>query len=146
MTTQVEPGTVHAEVELPHPPAKVWRALTDPELVAAWLMKNDLKPVVGRAFTFRMEPTQWWDGIVQCKVLESTPHERLQYSWASGAGPNAIDTIVTFTLTPTASGGTRLSVEQTGFAAANKFAFDGARQGWAHMIGSKIGEVLAGLA
>ena len=32
---------------LPHPPSKVWRALTEPDLIATWLMENDFQPVVG---------------------------------------------------------------------------------------------------
>ena len=40
----------------PHPPEKVWRALTDPQLLAAWLMPNDFEPRVGHRFTFRTDP------------------------------------------------------------------------------------------
>ena len=38
------------------PVEQVWRALTDPDLLARWLMPNDFKPVVGHQFTFRTEP------------------------------------------------------------------------------------------
>ncbi|MDQ6799686.1 MAG: hypothetical protein M3041_02490 [Acidobacteriota bacterium] len=62
---------ISMEFDLPHPPAKVWRAL-------AWLMANDMRPNVGQTFTFKAPPTQWWDGIVRCKVLESDPNKRLQ--------------------------------------------------------------------
>jgi uncharacterized protein YndB with AHSA1/START domain len=134
------------EVDLPHPPAKVWRALTDPELVAGWLMANDLKPQVGHSFTFRAEPTPWWDGIVRCEVLESEPHKRLRYTWRGGPANSPLDTVVTWTLTPTASGGTRLSLEQSGFPPANKFAYEGATKGWAHMVGTKLPEVLGRVA
>ena len=41
------------EVTYPHSPERVWRALTDPKALAAWLMPNDFAPVVGHRFTFR---------------------------------------------------------------------------------------------
>lgn len=55
-----------------HPPAKVWRALTDPGLMARWLMPNDFKAEVGHEFTFTTEPVAQvgFDGIVYCRVLE----------------------------------------------------------------------------
>jgi uncharacterized protein YndB with AHSA1/START domain len=121
---------------------KVWRALTDPELVSAWLMKNDLQPTVGHSFTFKQEPTPWWDGIVRCEVLESDPHQRLQYSWRSGSGPSGLDTVVTWTLTPTPTGGTRLRLEQSGFEPTNKFAFEGALKGWECMSTERLHAVL----
>src|SRR3972149_5337447 len=71
------------EYALPHPPEKVWRALTEPKLLAAWLMVTDLRPLVGNSFTFKADPTPWWDGIVHCEVLELDLHKRLRYSWRS---------------------------------------------------------------
>ena len=56
------------------------------------------------------------------------------------------DTIVTWTLTPTPSGGTRLGLEHSGFSPANAFAFDGATKGWQRMVGERLREVLARVA
>jgi uncharacterized protein YndB with AHSA1/START domain len=145
MNDKAETQSISMEYDLPHPPVKVWRALTDPDLLAKWIMANDMQPVVGHSFTFRAEPTPWWDGIVRCEVLELEPHKRLRYSWRSGPEPSPLDTVVTWTLTPTPSGGTRLGLEHSGFLPANAFAFDGASQGWRHMVGERLGEVLAGL-
>ncbi len=64
--------------------AKVWRALTEPELLAAWLMSTDMRPLVGQGFTFKAEPTPWWDGIVNCEMLEVDPRKRLRYTWRRG--------------------------------------------------------------
>ncbi len=99
------------EYDLPYPPAKVWRALTEPELLAAWLMVNDMQLLVGHSFTFKAEPTPWWDGIVRCEVLEIDLHKRLRYSWRSGPESSRLDTVVTWTLTPTpqVARGSRLS-------------------------------------
>jgi len=140
---QPETQSISLEYDLPYPPAKVWRALTDPELLAGWLMESDMKPLVGQNFTFRAKPTPWWDGIVRCEVLESDPQRRLRYSWRSGSAPSGLDTVVTWTLTPTPSGGTRLALEHSGFRPADGQAFDGASQGWRRMIDERLREVLA---
>ena len=79
---------------------------------------------------------------MRCKVLESDPHKRLRYSWQSGPASSPLDTVVTWTLTPTPSGGTRLTLEHSGFVPTRAAAFEGARQGWQRMVGKLI-EVLA---
>jgi uncharacterized protein YndB with AHSA1/START domain len=145
MNAKTETQSISLEYDLPYPPAKIWRALTEPELVAKWIMANDMQPLVGHSFTFRAEPMPWWDGIVHCEVLEMEPHKRLRYSWRSGPESSPLDTVVTWTLTPTPSGGTRLALEHSGFVPGNAFAFDGARQGWQRMVGERLGEVLGQL-
>jgi len=98
------------EAHYPHPPEKVWRALTEPQAIAAWLMPNDFQARVGHRFQFRTKPQRGWDGIVDCEVLEVDPPRRLVYTWTS----NMLDTRVAFTLAPE-SGGTRLVLDHTGF-------------------------------
>src|SRR5260370_14725697 len=78
MNAKAETRSISMEYHLPYPPAKVWRALTEPKLLAAWLMDNDMRPLAGHSFTFKAEPTPWWDGIVRCQVLEIEPHKRLR--------------------------------------------------------------------
>ena len=51
--TSTETRSVIVEREMPHPPEKLWRALTQPHLMEEWLMKNDFKPVVGHRFNLR---------------------------------------------------------------------------------------------
>ena len=65
------------EREMPHPPEKVWRALTQNPLLETWLMKNDFRPIVGHRFNFRAEPMPHWNGVVDCEVLVVEPCERL---------------------------------------------------------------------
>jgi uncharacterized protein YndB with AHSA1/START domain len=48
--------TLVIERVFPHPPEKLWRALTENPLIAQWLMKSDFEPVVGRKFQFRSNP------------------------------------------------------------------------------------------
>ncbi len=78
---------------------------------------------------------------MHCEVLEVEPHKRLRYTWRA----SPLDTVVTWTLTPTPSGGTRLTLEHSRFVPANVFAFEGAGTGWRRMVGERLGEVLAGI-
>lgn len=130
--------------DLPHPPEKVWRALTEPGLLARWLMKTDFEPTAGKAFSFRSDPTPWWDGIVNCEVLSVEPMKRIRYTWKSGSPPSGLDTVVTWTLTPTGVG-TRLELEHSGFRPADSQAFEGASRGWRKMGDVKLSAVLAQL-
>src|SRR5271170_4203269 len=92
----------------PHPPEKLWRALTENALLTQWMMKNDFEPVVGRRFQFRSDPVPNWDGIINCKVLIVDPLKQLSYSWSSMGA----DFLVLWTLTP-AEGGTHVRMEQS---------------------------------
>jgi len=109
-----------------HPPALVWRALTDRDALAVWLMRNDFEPRVGHRFRFRTDPAPGFDGVVDCEVLELDPERLLRISWSGGP----VDAQVTWRLEPldlpaatdgatpaaTGSGGTRLHFAMTGFA------------------------------
>jgi uncharacterized protein YndB with AHSA1/START domain len=118
----------------------VWRALTDPVLLAEWLLPVvELKLEQGAAFTFKTQPYPGWDGTVNCRFVEIEAHRKLSYTWR--VGDMEIDTVVTFTLTPTASG-THLSLVQSGFKPEQKQAFGGARYGW-KMMGGKLVDLLA---
>lgn len=132
--------TLSFDFDLAHSPAKVWRALTDPELLAEWLLPvTGLSLEPGAAFTFKTQAYPGWDGTVNCKMVEVEPQKKLVYTWA--VGDMELDTVVTFTITPTASG-TRLSLEQSGFKPSQKQNFGGARYGW-NMMGGKLFELLA---
>ena len=133
------------EREMPHPPEKVWRALTQGPLIDQWLMKSDFQPVVGHKFTFRAEPMPHWNGVTDCEVLEVEPHARLSYTWnASGAeAANGLKTVVTWTLTPT-QGGTQLRMEQSGFRPEEEGNYQGANYGWQRFI-ANLERLVAGL-
>ena len=137
-TAQSQTESLSFEFDLDHLPEKVWRALTDPVLLAEWLLPVlDLKLEPGAAFTFKAQPRPGWDGIVNCRFLEIEAHRKLSYTWVVGD----MDTVVTFALTPTASG-TRLSLVQSGFKPNQKKNFGGARYGW-KMMGGKLVDLLA---
>ena len=137
-TARSQTESISFDVELHHPAEKVWRALTDPVLLAEWLLPVvDLELEPEAAFTFKAQPQPGWDGAVNCRFLEIEAHRKLSYTWVVGD----IDTVVTFTLTPTASG-TRLVLVQSGFKPDQKRNFAGARYGW-KMMGGKLVELLA---
>ena len=119
--------SVVIEREMPFPPEKIWRALTQPHLIAEWLMKNDFKPVVGHSFNLRGD----WGGVLDCEVLAVEPNRTLSYTWDFKHDDAAYNlrSVVTFTLTPT-GGGTHLRVEQSGFRPDQKQAYGGAHAGW----------------
>ena len=137
-TARSQTESISFESDLPHSPEKVWRALTDPVLLAEWLLPVvGLKLEPGAAFTFKTQPLPGWDGTVDCRLLEIAAQRKLSYTWVVGD----MDTVVTFTLTPTASG-TRLSLVQSGFKPDQKQNFAGARYGW-KMMGGKLVDLLA---
>lgn len=129
-STQTQSVVVERDLEFP--PEKVWRALTQPHLIEEWLMKNDFKADEGQTFTMSGD----W-GSVDCKVLKNDPGKALTYSWV-GMG---IDTVVTWELTPTATG-TRLRMVQSGFTAGQEQARNEAEHGWMQFL-DKLDGVLS---
>jgi uncharacterized protein YndB with AHSA1/START domain len=131
MTVATETLSVVVERDIPHPPEKIWRALTQPHLIEAWLMKSDFKPAVDHRFKFTAD----W-GAVDCKVLAIEPHRTLSYTWAA----YGLESVVVWTLTPTGTG-THLRMEQSGFRPDQKQAYQGARHGWPQFF-AKLEQVL----
>jgi uncharacterized protein YndB with AHSA1/START domain len=121
-----DPITVTVEREIPFPPEKIWRALTQPHLMEEWLMKTDFKPEIGHQFTLRGD----WGGV-ECEVLAIEPEKTLSYTWnhPHDDPAYALESVVVFTLTATATG-THLRMEQTGFRPEQKQAIGGAKWGW----------------
>jgi len=124
--------SVVVERDIPHPPEKIWRALTQPHLIEEWLMKNDFQPVVGHRFDLRAD----W-GVVGCHVLAVEPNKVLSYTWVA----YGLESVVTWTLTPTSTG-THLRMEQSGFRPDQQQAYQGARGGWPRFLAA-LEQVLA---
>jgi uncharacterized protein YndB with AHSA1/START domain len=129
--------SVVIEREMPFPPEKIWRALTQPHLIEEWLMKNDFKPVVGHSFTLRMDPQPNWNGVIDCEVLAVEPNKALSYTW----GSLGLKSVVTLTLTPTSTG-THLRMEQSGFRPDQPQNYQGAKYGWQQFF-ANLEQVLA---
>lgn len=126
-------------------PETVWEFLTRAELLSQWLMNNDIKPVVGHHFMFKINamPAMEFDGNVYCEILEVVPNQKLVYTWKCGPGDGRInlDTVVTWILKPKEKG-TELYLEHTGFGAlTNAMIFDAMNGGWK----KNMAELLANL-
>jgi uncharacterized protein YndB with AHSA1/START domain len=126
--------SVVVEREIPYPPEKIWRALTQPHLIEEWLMKNDFEPVVGHRFDLRAD----W-GSVGCQVVAVEPSKTLAYTW----GDHDLKSVVTWTLTPTSTG-THLRMEQSGFRPNQPRYYHGAQAGWPRFF-ANLEQVLAGM-
>src|ERR1700722_16219497 len=98
------------EKQLPHPPEKVWRALTEGPLIKEWLMDNAFQPEVGHKFNFNSTPVPNWTGIIYSEVLAIEPNKKPSYSWSSMGMAN----VVIWTLVAS-SGGTLVRMEHSGF-------------------------------
>jgi uncharacterized protein YndB with AHSA1/START domain len=137
--SSAETRSVVIEREFPHPPEKIWRALTDGALIKEWLMDNDFEPTVGHRFNFRAKPMPQWNGIIDSEVLVIEPNKKLSYRWNA----LGLDSVVVFTLAATKSG-TLMRMEQSGFRPDQNAAFNGAQYGWQAFFGN-LENVVAGL-
>ncbi len=125
---------------MPHPPEKIWRALTRSDVIQTWLMTNDFEPTVGHRFNFRATPVMGWNGVTDCEVLVVEPPQgqgggRLAYSW-NASGDQAADglkSVVTWTLTPTETG-THLRMEHAGFRPEDEGGYRGMGGGWPGIV------------
>jgi len=134
----IEPGVIRLSVFIPHRPAKVWQALTDPRIHAKWWAAGDVRAEVGHRFTLDMGP---W-GQQPCEVLAVEPERLLSYSFA----PGTLNTTITWRLEPEQAG-TRLHLEHSGFdldSPLGKMAFEGMGKGWPGVVGRMAGAIEAG--
>ena len=132
------PAALLVERHLPHPPVRVWRALTKSWLVEQWLMSNDMVPEVGQRFAFRAQ-----GGLTRCEVLAVEEPRRLAWRWGDGTKDGgAVRTTVTWTLAPDGDGGTLLGLEHAGFRARDEAAYEAMGRGWPRVL-DRLAEVVA---
>ena len=134
---------VNIQREYPHSPERVWRALTEPEEIAQWLMRaDDFAPRVGQRFKFVHKPQPGWRGFVECQVLTCEAPRELSYSWVGNVGQKPM--IVRFTLEATAQG-TRLTLRHTGFTGVGGFFLAKLMlgPGWKKMFDQRLPRVLS---
>jgi uncharacterized protein YndB with AHSA1/START domain len=129
-------GQVEQEQTYPHPPERVWQALTDPAELGKWLMPTDFTPRPGSRFTFDARPDL---GIIDGEVLDVEPPRQLRCRWSGTFG----NTVVTFTLAPADGGGTRLRIEQAGWDEAGLDQRDGFDRGWHDKLVTDLPALLA---
>ncbi|HET8935733.1 MAG TPA: SRPBCC domain-containing protein [Polyangiales bacterium] len=119
---------------IPVPVERVWAALTQPEVIAKWLMDNTFEPSVGHKFTFRAQPVPGWSGVTQCEVLEIVPMQKLVYTWGDGtASVSGLRTIVTWTLSAEREG-TRVHFVHSGFREQDRGGHEAMGSGWPRIL------------
>jgi uncharacterized protein YndB with AHSA1/START domain len=125
------------EVIYPNRPEEVWRALTDRDELADWLMENDFAPRIGHKFHFRSKSRLGLERRIPCEVVELIEPRLLSYAWGTKGS------VVTFRLEPVATG-TRLSLEHKGFGGIRGLALAWVlSHGWQHKINQRLPNVLA---
>jgi uncharacterized protein YndB with AHSA1/START domain len=129
---------------LEHPAEDVWEFLTDPNLIAQWLMKNDFKPEVGHKFNFWTKPVFDFDGTVYCEVLEVVPFKKLSYTWKGGSnGKINLDSVVIWTLIEKENG-TELTIEHKGFEGLKNFlGYVFMNSGWKKILRKRLTQLLS---
>ena len=156
--------TIKLKKVLPYPQDKVWQALTDPQLLGSWFMENNIEPMQGHYFTFRMKPQKGWDGVTHCEIIAVEPQKHIAYTYRGEAtGEKALacagihsdtadklpkgiftrlDTILSFTLEPTC-GGTILRLEHSGYKGMKLVLISLIMQmGWKKQLKKKLPKVL----
>jgi uncharacterized protein YndB with AHSA1/START domain len=127
--------SIVVEREMPYPPERIWRALTEEALIEQWLMKNDFQPVVGHKFNFRAQPMGGWNGVADCEVLVVDPPRYL--SWRQNASGDqaagGLRSVVTWTLTPTGAG-THVRIEHSSFEAKDEGGYQAMSFGWPRVV------------
>ena len=106
---------VKLNIFYPHPPDKVWQALTDCRILNAWMMNNDFEPCLGHKFKFESNSLPGIKTIIHCEVVELNKPKRLAYTWQDEM--TSEPSLVVWTLNPV-EGGTQLQLQhqQTGYA------------------------------
>ena len=134
------PDRIERTVELAHPPAKVWRALTTEEGLGTWFGNKaaiDLRPG-GQAWMSFGE-----DFKAQMRVERVEEPRVFGFTWHIYGLPDEDPrrTYVEFTLEPSGDG-TRLTVVESGFAQlpddAFRTAYDGNSDGWIKELGELV--------
>jgi len=132
----VELPSIVVEGMLVPPAETIWRALTEPDLIARWFMPNSFAAEVGHKYVFRSAPMGDWDGVSGGEVLDADPFWRLRYTWRGGSQTlqgfgHYIDTVLTWTLSPLPNG-THVRLEHSGFTedSAAVHAIMNSENGW----------------
>jgi uncharacterized protein YndB with AHSA1/START domain len=146
MTETADPGVIEIDQFYPHPPQRVWQALTTPELMARWLLQSSgFVPVVGTRFNFHGQPmpSVGFSGEIACEVLDVVEGEHLAISWADARSDEPSAWVVSWTLHPEGTG-TRVILRHSGFDlddAVQRRSRNIMGDGWVR-IANRLGEVL----
>ncbi|WP_432027841.1 SRPBCC family protein [Streptomyces sp. 1222.5] len=140
--------TIHVDQFFPHPPAKVWRALTDPGLLARWQMPGaeGFRLEVGHEYrmTSVPRPNSRFSGVVRVRVLAYDTERMLSLRWTDADPANPADWTITWTLEQEGRG-TRLFLVHEGFDPddpAQLMARKIMNGGWRGHVMPALGQVL----
>ena len=131
MNQTTSPATIRVEQFVGAPPEKVWRLLTEPDLMGLWWAEGQVAAVVGHQFVLDMPGY----GKQPCKVLEVDPPHRFVYTFTPAW-------TLTWRLEPEGTG-TRVFLEHTGFDLNDTrmaAAFDRMGPGWRDVILPRLAE------
>lgn len=140
---ELNPAAIELGSFFPQPPETVWRALTEPDLLARWLLRpTGFAASAGTHFRFTI-PAAVIDEIA-CEVLAARPYEQLTYSWLYPLAEHPGRWIVDWTLRPQGRG-TRLLLTQTGFDIEDrrqKMLRNAMERHWKRSVLPRLGEVI----
>ena len=134
------PGRIERTLQIAHPPGTVWTALTTAEGLGTWFGNEasiDLRPGGSARLS-------WTSGDTADIRIERVEEPTVfGFTWRIYGLPadDPRRTYVEFTLEPV-SGGTRLTVVESGFAQlpddVHSKAFDGNTEGWTNELGELV--------
>jgi uncharacterized protein YndB with AHSA1/START domain len=131
--TTSTPATIRVDQFVAAPPAKVWRVLTEPDLMRLWWAEGDVAAVAGHQFALDMPGY----GKQPCKVLEVDPPHRFVYTFTSAW-------TLSWRLEPE-GGGTRVFLEHNRFDMNNKRmaqAFSQMGPGWREVVLPRLADAV----
>jgi uncharacterized protein YndB with AHSA1/START domain len=103
VTETADPRVIEIDQFYPHPPQRVWQALTTSELMARWLTApSGFAPVVGTRFRFHGQPmpSVGFSGEIECEVIDVVDGKQLIISWADARSERPSAWVVSWTLRP----------------------------------------------
>lgn len=133
---------IRIDFDFGHPPALVWRALTERAQLGRWFMPGDLQPVQGSTFQLLPDALPGFDGPIAGQVVEVSAERRLVMRWKG----EQLHARVTWELRAKPEG-CLLMVSQSGFLGVHGSARRQALVStYDRLFGERLPAVLDGLA
>jgi uncharacterized protein YndB with AHSA1/START domain len=159
MSPTTEKHAVRLSRIIPAPPARVYRAWLEPELLRRWLAPGEVQATrvevderVGGRFRIWHGTGTGDAGGFECEITELVPDERIAFRWGF-VGPEradgpVFDSLLTITLREAAGGATTLTLVHERLeelAAAMPYVAENVGVGWDDVL-AKLAERMSGCA